>query len=574
MICKIVLNGRGKQALITGAAGVLLGLPLTLTAGDAPAPVQVAPLPPATSPAPITQTSGPAAPQFRSQQYDTEVQRQLELLYQQSPQSAGQPNLPKPPPGPPAPKKMKMKDWLNPTAWKRYNKSKQRIREYEEKQRQAANAPTETNLGTPAEITFGGAAPLAPAASFAPEFAPPPAPAAQQQPVIVAAPPVQPSRPAPAVVAARPQLDRVSPEIFQYPAERSAAPQAPAIETRTAEVAPAPLQLRLLPAPGSAAPNAAEAPVEQTPLLILVPEPAPANVALNSAPPANPASDTTSPFESAPPTSNGFFNEPAELPAETTAADATAQELFATDDQPNAETAEPSPFDAEPAGPYSGLELDENPFAAPVENSATGPEAAAPATLPTFAAEAEAPPAEPVAALLAPPPADATGAAPAAIPTRLASGSTPLAAPAPLPATATAERITATPVSASTAPSGVQQKLSRIAERHGLTGFKGFCPVMLRDYRELVDAKLEHTTEFGGRQYWFSSAAAKETFRLNPSDYVPARGGIDVVIFDEVGETREGSLDHAVWYRGHLYLFDSSETQAAFSAQPQLHQTE
>ena len=100
MTGKHVLQGRGKQALITGAAGVLLGLPLTLSAGDAPAPVQVAPLPPATSAAPITQTAGPAAPQFRSQQYNNEVQRQLELLYQQDPNTAGQPNLPKPPAGP------------------------------------------------------------------------------------------------------------------------------------------------------------------------------------------------------------------------------------------------------------------------------------------------------------------------------------------------------------------------------------------------------------------------------------------------------------------------------------------
>jgi len=556
VVGKNALQGRKKQALITGAAGVLLGLPLTLSAGDAPAPVQVAPLPPATYAAPITQTAGPAAPQFRSQNYDTEVQRQLELLYQQDPNAGSQPNLPKPPPGPPQPKKMKMKDWFNPTAWKRYNKSKQRLREYEEKQRAAANAPTETDLGAPASMSMGGVAPLAPAASYAPEYPAPQTAAAQPLPQVVPAPAavqIQPA-PAPAAVAARPQLERVSPEIFQYPVEAGTA--APARETRTAEVAPAPQQLQLLPVPSSAAPTATEPAVAQTPTLLLTPEPQPA------------AAGTV------PEAANGFFNETAERPAEMPVADATPQDLFAAEASPTEEVAEQNPFETEATGPYSGMELEDNPFAAPLEDSTSGPEAAAPATLPTFAAEAEAPADEPVAALLAPPPADTPAAAPAAIPTRLASESTPLAAPSPLPVTAEPQRIAATPVSASTAPSETQQKLSRIAERHGLTGFKGFCPVMLRDYRELVDAKLEHTTTYEGRQYWFSSAAAKETFLLHPAEYAPARGGNDVVIFDEVGEQREGSLDHAVWYRGRLYLFDSSETQAAFAAQPQLHQAE
>ena len=123
------------------------------------------------------------------------------------------------------------------------------------------------------------------------------------------------------------------------------------------------------------------------------------------------------------------------------------------------------------------------------------------------------------------------------------------------------------------APSGeVQVKLSRIAERRGLTGFKGFCPVMLRDHRELVNAKLEHTVEYAGRQYWFSSATARQQFIADPTAYIPARNGIDVVLFDRTGESRDGSLDHAVWFKGQLYLFDSTESQAEFATAPQAHQ--
>jgi YHS domain-containing protein len=133
--------------------------------------------------------------------------------------------------------------------------------------------------------------------------------------------------------------------------------------------------------------------------------------------------------------------------------------------------------------------------------------------------------------------------------------------------------MSATPAAANrVAQPDIRRKLEQIASRPGLTGFKGFCPVMLTDYRELVDAKLEFTTEYEGRRYWFSSEAARETFMLDPSAYTPARGGIDVVVFDRTGESREGSLDHAVWYRGQLYLFDSAETRAAFAAAPQEHE--
>ena len=93
---------------------------------------------------------------------------------------------------------------------------------------------------------------------------------------------------------------------------------------------------------------------------------------------------------------------------------------------------------------------------------------------------------------------------------------------------------------------------------------------MLTDYRELVDAKLEHTTEHEGRQYWFSSSDARERFMLDPTAYVRARGN-RCGDLRPTGESREGSLDHAVWFRGKLYLFDSADSRAAFAAAPQEH---
>lgn len=562
-MCNLSL-GRGKHVLMTGAAGVLLGLPLT--AGDAPAPLPIAPVS-ATTPA--TPVAAPATPNFQSQQYNQEVQRQLNLLYQQDPQAvAAQPALPKPPAGPPQPKKMRMKDWLSPTAWKRYNRSRQRVKEYEERQQQSASNAPDTDLGKPSGLTVGGAAPLAPAAAYAPELAaprtvtPPAAP-----PAIVAAPPAVVAA-APRTAAVRPQLERVSPEIFELPgASESGEP--PVFDFNAAATTPAPTQgqPRLLRAPDAS--DAAEA---QTPTLTILPEPASAGTfALRAAPPAELAEEQVNP----PQETDGFLDEPAFTATDAPVADDSAEALFgAASTAEPADAAELNPFDAEAAGPYSGLELQDNPFAAPEPLPAAGPEARVTAELPTFATDIETPAPEPVAALLAPPPSEAADEPVSAVPTRLATDTTTLAAPALLPIAAEPARITATNVSASTAPTDVQQKLSRISERRGLTGFKGFCPVTLRDDRELADAKLEHTAQHEGRQYWFSSAAAKDTFLQNPTAYVPARGGIDVVIFDEIGEQKDGSLDNAVWYRGQLYLFSSSETQAAFTAQPQLHQVE
>lgn len=568
-MCKLVLKTRGKQALITGAAGVLLGLPLS--AGDAPAPSPIAPVAAPTPVTPVTPVAGPAAPNFQSQQYNAEVQRQLNLLYQQDPQAPGQPALPQPPPGPPQLKKMQMKDWFSPTAWKRYNNSRQRVREYEERQRASAGNAPETTLGKPSDVTLGGSAPLAPAVSFALEnaapraFTPPPVapPAIGATPPAEIPPPVVASA-APTARAARPQLQRVSPEVFGLPSE-SETPQPPAFDFDTAATTPAPAEghLRLLPAPGSSDDSDT-----QTPTFTILPDPAAGSIALRAAPPA----ELTDEFDGPPQETNGFFDEPAVSLSELPESDESPEALFGSASAQQVD--QPNPFELEAVGPYTGLELDENPFAAPEPLPTARPEASAPTTLPTFAAEFETPASEPVAALLPLPLPAAADATMSAIPTRLATDTTERVAPTPLPPTTAPTRTAATTVSASTAPTDVRQKLSRISERRGLTGFKGFCPVMLHDYRELVDAKLEHTAEHKGRQYWFSSAAAQETFLLNPAPYIPARGGIDVVIYDEIGAQQDGSLDHAVWYRGQLYMFSSSETQAAFSAQPHLHQTE
>ena len=108
----------------------------------------------------------------------------------------------------------------------------------------------------------------------------------------------------------------------------------------------------------------------------------------------------------------------------------------------------------------------------------------------------------------------------------------------------------------------------QILARTGQTGFKGFCPVMLRDQRELVDAMPGIVSSFGLQQYSFCSERAKAAFEADPSRYAPAAGGSDVVLLVNTAEEQAGMLDYSLWYRDRLYLFCSRETMALFSKEP------
>ncbi len=114
-----------------------------------------------------------------------------------------------------------------------------------------------------------------------------------------------------------------------------------------------------------------------------------------------------------------------------------------------------------------------------------------------------------------------------------------------------------------------KQQKRLIQSRAGQTGFKGFCPVALRERRELVEANEQFTSTFGLQTYSFSSAESKAAFDAEPSRYSPAAGGSDVVVLVNSGEEQAGQLAYALWYRDRLYLFRSRETMTLFSKDPQ-----
>lgn len=110
--------------------------------------------------------------------------------------------------------------------------------------------------------------------------------------------------------------------------------------------------------------------------------------------------------------------------------------------------------------------------------------------------------------------------------------------------------------------------LERLETRAGLGGFQGFCPVILRDARDLIDARPEHVAIFEAVPYEFSTADARRRFRDDPTRYAPVNGGHDVVLTAAGEIDTRGTLLHAAWYRDRLYLFRNAESLRLFQAEP------
>ncbi len=129
-------------------------------------------------------------------------------------------------------------------------------------------------------------------------------------------------------------------------------------------------------------------------------------------------------------------------------------------------------------------------------------------------------------------------------------------------------RLAEVPPSRTAQQESPQEKYRRIAERGERTGFKGFCPVALKDYLELEDASPRFRAEFEGQLYYFSSQECLQQFQQDPIRYVPVNNGLDLVKFIKEGSEEPGRLDFAVWYQDRLFLFSSQNTLETFRAEP------
>lgn len=116
------------------------------------------------------------------------------------------------------------------------------------------------------------------------------------------------------------------------------------------------------------------------------------------------------------------------------------------------------------------------------------------------------------------------------------------------------------------APDDNLKKLSEATEKDGL---KGFCPVVLRQKRQLIEAKPQFKATYAGKKYHFSSNDAKTTFEKSPQLFAPAHATQDAVALLDDDKSLPGTLDYAAWYQGRLYLFANQQNLETFKADPE-----
>lgn len=443
-------------------------------------------------------------------------------------------------------------------------------------------------------------------------------PIPQQQPAAILFPPAQaqaaplaPANPAaaPTPVAALPVIDFTKPVPAQAPAA------APVAQSPTAAPAPAaapggafPVIDFTTPVPMGAAPAAqptgvpaiAATPATATPQIALAPaQPAAPPIAAVPAPPAEPLS----PF-----TGIGLNDDVPPLavtPAPQAAVAPALPPMVSAQPVPAAATLPPlvvaeapkpvaaPPVAAAPQAPTGIPKLDgffseEEDRGTPSAEAVALPAQPKPLVVPAPAGEQpqfEVPKAADVAALPMPSIPSASLAEAAPMPAALPKlelppivESTPAPAPAAIATTPSPDVVQPgsvpplKPVPRQADPNATT-KMARIAARADQRGLKGFCPVMLRDHRDLVDSRAEYRSFYRNRIILLSSQEAKVVFESDPAKYAPASAGNDVIHLAQTGEELEGTLDYAVWYKGRLYLFASAETLETFVAAPSSHAT-
>ena len=225
-------------------------------------------------------------------------------------------------------------------------------------------------------------------------------------------------------------------------------------------------------------------------------------------------------------------------------------------DNPFTEMSEAEADRSDGADPFTGLTLDEDSPQGVTANRNAG---TSPSNAPPEAAAIDDPFAEELRKLGILPPIENAPASEQSAPK--------LAMPSPEPSAADAPSLSP-PSLDGIEDEATREKISKIRERGGMKGLKGFCPVTLHDERELVDAKPDHHATHRGQKFHFASVEAMSKFVEEPSRYAPAAYGADVVALTRDKDVIEGSLDFAAWFKGRLYLFGSQEAHDTFVTNP------
>jgi protein disulfide-isomerase len=100
-------------------------------------------------------------------------------------------------------------------------------------------------------------------------------------------------------------------------------------------------------------------------------------------------------------------------------------------------------------------------------------------------------------------------------------------------------------------------------------GFDGYCPVSMRGAWKWVPGDPQFGAIHRGRTYWFSSAKEQQEFLARPDYYSPALAGIDPVLAIDHRQSVPGLREHSLDYDGQFFLFSSEATLQQFTSSPE-----
>lgn len=94
----------------------------------------------------------------------------------------------------------------------------------------------------------------------------------------------------------------------------------------------------------------------------------------------------------------------------------------------------------------------------------------------------------------------------------------------------------------------------------------GYCPVCIIENKQWVKGDRQFQVTYDGKTYLFPGKEKRAMFAANPAKYVPALGGDCIVCRSNMGKRVSGSVQHAAFSGGRLYLFPGEKQQQEFLA--------
>jgi protein disulfide-isomerase len=100
-------------------------------------------------------------------------------------------------------------------------------------------------------------------------------------------------------------------------------------------------------------------------------------------------------------------------------------------------------------------------------------------------------------------------------------------------------------------------------------GFDGYCPVSMRSAWKWVPGDPKYGAIHRGRTYWFVGPQEQQEFLARPDYYGPALAGIDPVLAIDHQQSVLGVREHSLDYDGQFFLFSSEATLQQFTSSPE-----